>query len=274
MSRRNIVTAALVILAVLGAFGTFQIPGVRLELPWQIAILGVVVVAVTLVALSGFPESPRLPFHHKSLEENRNRRLPVLRYREKSLEVLVAADGSERRNGEFFWTLLVENPSRHSVAELRMAVVGEVALRTGGLVPTAAVGTGEYEPVRIEMADPHSPTIIVAFSAPGLPPRSVETVRVRYRWPGIVSVPDDTWVLDLTNVAIGGKCSISLWFPKPDVVTGHAVLVREWLGLRQFRPVGGASHRDEVESRLVYFTYIRRRRADKHVYLYTSAPRM
>lgn len=271
MRRRERIAALLVALTVLGAFGTFQVPAIRVELPWQVAITIIAVLIGLVIVYSGSFGTASLPQHYESLADNRDRARRGVVVPQKTLHVIVRDGLEERRTAEFDWTLTITNGAATPLYEFRMPVVAEVALRPSHFRALAAVGNGvPLGRVRVDVGDPHSPSIIVPIPSPGLAPRASTTVRVHYSWPGVASFPDDTWVLDLLGLAVGGCCRLKLDYPAGQV-SGRAELVHQFARVRWVTPLGALPVSPSEHGSRLTLEVRRTRRSHQLVYVHTEA---
>jgi hypothetical protein len=269
VSRRELVAGILLFFAVAGAFGTIQLKGVSITLPWQVALAATLIVAIVLIGMASVHGSTKVPPLHSNLVANVGYGRQKVTLLHKSLVVEVRGSRALRRDGDFRWTLLVENRSKRPVPVLLVPLIGEVSLREGQLGVSVRLNGGTPSRARVLLDDANSPTVHVPFGMPGLAPGARAAVEVAYRWPGIVSCPNDRWVLDLSNVERGGSVEVTLCFPTGEYQRGRVEVVKERVGLRWVRQLGAAESTDDGRKLIVRLSHIRASRSERHLYLYT-----
>lgn len=260
MSRQQLVALVGWLLALSGAFGLVSIPLVRIGLPTVLrvilALLALIVVIIWTLA-SQLPQD--LPRRLRVLAANNSRASRAYVLTSKHLVVEVSRHGGARRDARCLWQYGVHNGSGEVVAEVRLPLLGEVAVEEGDLEVLTAVDGRALGRAWVDYRDNYSPTVVVQLPAPGLPPNADAKVTLAYTWPGLARIAFDTWALDLVGVLPGGVVSAELRYPCAVAQTADVQILHQRAMWRTTRALGRVLSDVEDDTAILRYAYTRKR---------------
>lgn len=239
--------------------GLIQIHAIDYDLPVPATgILLVLGVALLLFAFYRWwwPPISDLPSTLPSFEKNKFlRRHPGYIFTEKQLEVQVGPVGGTRRDARFTWRVTIRNTGSGSLREVRIPIVGEIAVQGSELDARSHSPQGTI-PVEVEVVreNRHSPIIIYPLPYAGLDPGATATIEYSLSWPVIAHLVSDRWILNLVDMEVGGVFTLALRYPTDRTQSATARCINGRRGFERERVLGQltAGFVDRVE-----LTYVR-----------------